>query len=787
MAPADDSQLASCGDDGVRVWAPNGSPLPRPARPAATSLEDPFSSVLWYPSGKLLAAGSRNGAVALYLQGTLAYLSELRPSAPSPPPVTSIDVSNGSRYLAVGAADGSLSVWDMKNRAVDVRFDSETGVSAVSVSIQRTAESRYLACARGSEVTVYSRVSKRLVSKFSVEAAAVTRIAFSPFHINILVVVDDSGCVTVFDITRATTVSSSKAKSDNPVVAQFPSPSLAPATDIAFCQSASASFAFCVSALDKSVRLFSLGSGACRLLYSFTCSAPVTCVAIAGDQMSLAAGTSSGSICFYQLACQPDAQFYSHSLTSEINRAHVLPKDLRSDKMATSPAVRALHYRPRPDPVPSSSLASTSSRAAAVAAAASAAMLETPDVSLGARSKSASANALRPAFSGASHGGLRSAPPPQTEERTPPRQPFPSKLGGSGPGTRSLYNGPRDSDIFSPLPASGPKCSSDGGSSARPTSKYDYGAFDSDEDEAGSSTSNLEGPLSSEKVIFDTGERRRDTVVLPSSQSDVAVDTTSAEAAESCGEIRAKPNDADSSSDSIGIGSAQGVERSVLSSFRRGDSEVLAAAADLTSSISARESLALSGQSLRDSTSFRKPSPGIASRSASDMNRRRLPPLPPRSLSDDAMAAHLRSLPSVPSAAEQKPVVSNEAIQPSPSLTKKTAVQTRGVNVIPQSAASQTRETERGAFAIDEAALRRVVSDEVGSLTVDLQSDVKNLHTELVLSLARQEALFLRIVDDKDKRILELETLAKRLKLENKQLRGTTRKTSQPVPSWMQL
>jgi hypothetical protein len=779
MPPPDDYQLASCSDDGVRVWNRNGSPLPRPTRPAATSLADPFSCVLWYPSGKLLAAGSRNGAVALYLQGTLAYLSELRPPSAQASPVSAVDVSSGSRYLAVGAVDGSLCVWDMKNRAIDVSFRDSAGGSAASVSIQRTAESRYVACARGSDLSVYSRASKRLVSKFLVEGVSVTAISFSPHHINIVAAVDDTGCVTVFDITRAKAESSSSAKEGSPVIARFPSPSLAPATDIAFCSSPTASFAFCVSALDKTIRLFALGSGACRMLYSFTCSAPVTCVAIAPDQTSLAAGTSGGAICVYHLASGRDAEFYSHSLTSEIERAHIVPQGCEADGSAPSAAVRALHYRPRLDPVPASSLASTSSRAAAVAAAAVASAASSDHPGFGvARSKSASADALRPALE---RDALRSALPSQGQTRTPPREP----LRGVGNGLRA--HGPRDSDIFSPLPsAAGPGGLSRSDSTSKRTPGIDYNVFESDDEKEPRTDGSKALPLE----LFGA---RRDTTYLPAKQTDVSFGTLNSESVEDRSD-----SDGKSIAESFceaGSGHAPCFQSVRSNSFRHGNMEALAAASNLLEPTSDRDSFGAGQRCIEtepssDAKVFQSSRPGVASRSASDMNRKRLPPLPPRSLSDDAMAAHLHAPLSEPGISATRKTLNTKAQPPSPSPAPPSAtVEAAPLETIvatPSSVASTRRRVLHGpaAGSYEETSLRRIVSEEVGSVTADLRSDVKNLHTELVLSLARQEALFSRIMDEKDKRVKELESQVKQLKLENRQLRGTSRK--QEVPAWMQ-
>jgi hypothetical protein len=680
----------------------------------------------------------------------------------------------------------------MKTRAVDVRFDDPDGVAVASVSIQRTAESRYIACACGSAVSLYSRASKRLVNRFAVEGAAVTATSFSPHHINVLVAADNSGCVTVWDITHAKPASSS-ACSAAPPLARFPCPARAPATDIAFSPSAPSPFAFCVSGLDKNVRFFARDA-VYRQLYTLSCSAPVTSVAIAPDASTVAAGTSTGAIVTYRLCAAADSPSLSHSLVSEIAAAHAVSAPHDGDATPRTPAVRSLHYRPALGPTLPPPLSSTSSRAAAVAAAtaAEAAASGLPRAAAAASTHGSVRPALRHAVAAASS----SAPPRSSVDPHTPTW----TLGADGTPPR-LCHAPRDSDIFSPVPAAGNAVATSTPTVRGGGNSIGRGFFDSDDDDDDSVGAASAGTGSSPSASWleqpeGNLAARRDTLFIPARQADAA-GATPKDGGHLGGEssvTSADPLFDGSECDNAGRDAA--LPGLTTNTFVDAEAAVTAAAAAVPDSASDGDVRtprdvhvppACEGELAPGSRGRVKPGSGQASRSSSDMNRRRLPPLPPRSLSDDAMAAHLRA--AGPSSAvrsakngPRRDVGPGEGVA-APSVAHGLAPDSG----TPTTAASAGRaDLAAGVAGVpDERMLRRVVADEVGVATADLRSDIKNLHTELVLSLSRQEESFRRLLDDKDKKVAELEVVVKQLRLENKQLRGTGRKAKPPVPAWM--
>lgn len=776
-------QLASCGDNGLRFWRSDGAPLRPPTsapRAGATPLSAPFASVRWFPNGKLVAAAARRGSVALYLHDTFSFLSELRPDArDAPPPVTAVDVSSGSRFVAVGDAAGGVRVWDLKSRTVEFEHRDEEEKPVVAVSIQRTAESRYLACACGSTVSLYSRASKRLVNRFAVDEAEFSALSFSPHKVNVLVAVDNSGCVTAWDITKLKPDASSANAAG--VFARFPSSAMAPASDISFSPSPSSAFSFCVAGLDKSIRFFSLAPQR-RELVAISCPAPVTAVSFSPDALCLAAGTATGDILTYEVAAS--GHRITHKLRSFISAAHA-PS---SDVPASTAAVRSLQFRPTVTPSPavrSRDPAPAPTRAPVHAASASTAP-----------SSQSSADA--------SHPSTTKAPPPR-----------------------------RDSDIFSPLPMTS-RSRSVIRSHQSPTNDLDV---DDDFDdnpfrapspaaaatasEFASSETALKTPVPSPDHVvshmasaippsassrgqgtassFSTS--RRDTNIIPGRPL-VEDNELSVSVADVVGAVSGEDPFADETPE------VQSSPDAPLLAPRLGQ---VASASFLNESFAAKEMVEDFRASPPLSSREGRPSSNSTtggsedgsdgrrqSRSSSDI-RRRLPPLPPRSLSDDAMAAHLHTpvdsavggkTPSVVSGGLGRVVSAKDRCALAPDASVKSGADGDDAGLLEHHGAESDPEPVAAVARFvapppDEDVLRKVVAEEVAVAVADLRSDVKNLHAELVLAFSKQEYTFRRLVEDKDRKVGELEDQVKQLRTENKLLRGNGRKEKAPVPSWM--
>jgi WD40 repeat protein len=370
--------LASCGDDGVRVWDADGTAVPVPGGKDISSssgarLSAPATAIRWFPSGKLLTATTRAGGISFYHHETLAFLSEIRapPRDASTLPgsqvlsssqasLTAIDVSNGSRFLATGSSDGVLAVWDMKSRTIESQFQESASITAVS--FQRTSDSRYVACASDSGISLYSRISGRLVNRFVVSSpqesrpgsVLITTMAFSPILINVLVAADNYGNVTVWDISRAKPLAPGinipeSAAHNTPIIARLPSQGDSPASDIAFCPR-SGPFSFGVTYLDKRIVLYSLETR--KAIHVIFCSSPLTAFAFSIDGSTIAAGTAVGSILTYRLDFHDGRP--THKSLVCIENAH--GPSSQHDFPSSNSAVRSLHFQPTQNPSPPSNL-----------------------------------------------------------------------------------------------------------------------------------------------------------------------------------------------------------------------------------------------------------------------------------------------------------------------------------------------------------------------------------------------------------------------------------------------
>lgn len=358
------SLLVSCGGT-VRAFTLDGREAPVPtdgnydaALPTAAR---------WYPNGRLLAVGLSSGVIAFHHHDQLEVIGNFNASsgADAPSAIQCIDVTAGSRFLAVGTENGELHIWDMKSSNIVNRFTANGPVMAVS--FQHTTDSRYIACAAGSEVMVYSRASGRLVDAFTVASgkdsstpdakngtgsplpsasrAKVTAAAFSVHAVNLLAVTDDSGCVNVWDVSRThasragSAVGSQRATKigTDASYSRFTSPLRTPATDIAFTESTS-SVGMLVAGLDKQIRVYDKMLR--RFLFSIACSGPVASVAHCADDSHLAAGLTNGEIAIIKV------NFYEKS--SEV--VATVPADPKSPGYAShssrSMSVRSLHFQP---------------------------------------------------------------------------------------------------------------------------------------------------------------------------------------------------------------------------------------------------------------------------------------------------------------------------------------------------------------------------------------------------------------------------------------------------------
>lgn len=333
------------------------SGTPYTTRPPPTALH-------WFPSGHLLAEATQSGKLLFHTDNFSALAGEVDVAQTSPPSsVLCLSISTGSRFLALGRADGVVSVLDLVSRHPTVSFS--LGAPVVSIAFQRTSDSRYIACATANSISLFSRLSNRLVSRYFVSTAdqatsfiiphdsrargssastvKITAIAFSPQHRNLLVAADESGCVNVWDIAKnvatrpRTEPHLQTIEERGATYSRFTSAMRTPASAITFAPAGSA-VSLCVGGFDKQLRFFDPALK--KALFSVACAAPVSAVSFATDAKHLAVGLTNGTMVLWKI----DEEKGSGSVVTQVcvDRAGGSGTE---DKPEIS-AVRSVHFQP---------------------------------------------------------------------------------------------------------------------------------------------------------------------------------------------------------------------------------------------------------------------------------------------------------------------------------------------------------------------------------------------------------------------------------------------------------
>lgn len=346
--------LAICGPD-VRAYRSDGTPIPI-ARDGTSDSARP-TLIRWYPHGRLLAVAFTSGTIVFHHYEDLRIIGSINASNPDKrlhesSSILCFDVTCGSRFLAAGTKLGELNIWDLKKNKILNNFHLNSPVSAVA--FQQTSDSRYVACATGSDVFLYSRASNRLVDTFTVAplpksssdvlpisgVPKVTSMAFSPHAVSLLAVADDSGNLNVWDISRthASRGSISGAAistkiGTNSCYSRFPSELNTSCTDLIFTSTAS-TVGLLVGGLDKTIRVFDKLLK--RSLLTIECALPVTSVACSWDNTYVSAGHSNGQVSIFKV------DFANKSSSLDVT---IPPKKFAHTSHST--AITSLQFQPK--------------------------------------------------------------------------------------------------------------------------------------------------------------------------------------------------------------------------------------------------------------------------------------------------------------------------------------------------------------------------------------------------------------------------------------------------------
>lgn len=248
-------------------------------------------------SATFLAEGSKSGSVILRDPFTLHPVHTL-PSHTSS--VTALAIS--ATYLAVGHTDGVIFFHNL-----NTHDHASFAESSQIISLAFSSTLRHLAAATSSDVALYSTVSNRLITRLTqpatrsypriaVAQARFTAVAFSPIHQTLLAATDDTGCLTVYDIStvlssgRTHPVKATLASSTSQT--RFPSAFKAPSTDLSFSPDGH----LAVVGFDKLVRIFHPSLK--QLLFTVALPSPISAVHFGS---SVSVGLTDASIAIVNL------------------------------------------------------------------------------------------------------------------------------------------------------------------------------------------------------------------------------------------------------------------------------------------------------------------------------------------------------------------------------------------------------------------------------------------------------------------------------------------------------
>ena len=270
------------------------------------------TAITWDSSGYYLVQGYSSGQVTISNYQNLASYSHI-PSLTSAS-VSAITFSSNSRYVAISHLDGLVGIYETSTYTLTSNYTEQYPVH--SLSFQHTNDSRHIAIATSNAVSVYSRLSNRLVSKFTLPAhrkqatlsvsrqannitsttsatPKITAAAFSPTHQALLAAADDAGCLTVWNISQqllSRSRTQPRLTEDIITHSRFPSALRAPATALCFSREG----ILCVAGFDKNLRIFDTTLK--RFLFTILCPCPISSIAFSSDNKTIIAGLTDASL-----------------------------------------------------------------------------------------------------------------------------------------------------------------------------------------------------------------------------------------------------------------------------------------------------------------------------------------------------------------------------------------------------------------------------------------------------------------------------------------------------------
>lgn len=248
-----------------------------------------------------IVEGLQNGDVLIRDAASFSLTDTIHAS-PSTAAVSALAFSVASTHLAVGFTDGAIVIRDMRRPHIVSANLPTQPLPILSLSFHPSATPRYLAVQTAHAIAIISTSNFRQLARLAPPpmpsrsytrtpsaAAKMTACAFSPLHTSLLAVSDDTGCISVWDVSKHFVARSKTSPdlSDSSVHSRFTPPLRAPAAAIAFTSDA----ALAVGGFDKQLRFYD--SDLTRFLFSAVAPAPISALAFRSGRA--VAGLTDGS------------------------------------------------------------------------------------------------------------------------------------------------------------------------------------------------------------------------------------------------------------------------------------------------------------------------------------------------------------------------------------------------------------------------------------------------------------------------------------------------------------
>lgn len=304
------------------------------------ALDEPSTAVTVDEVNHRIVEGLHNGAVVFRDAATFTPFETLH-SPDSSAAVSALAFSIASTQLATGFEDGSIILRDMQCPHIVTATLPMQSSPILSLSFHPSASPRYIAVQTAHAIAIISTSNYRQLARLclpSVQSrsynrtpsptAKMTACAFSPLHTSLLAASDDTGCISVWDVSKHFVVRSKTNPdlTDSSVHSRFTPPLRAPAAALAFTPDG----ALAVGGFDKQLRFYD--SDLTKLLFAAAAPAPISALAFRSGRA--VAGLTDGSLAL--IDCSISDKFATFT-----KRIH-----LSVSSSAPSVAVRAVFITP---------------------------------------------------------------------------------------------------------------------------------------------------------------------------------------------------------------------------------------------------------------------------------------------------------------------------------------------------------------------------------------------------------------------------------------------------------